>query len=162
MEEIVQFVPMEKSFMRLTEVRLVSDPTKVLKLTPANKQLYRWMMDRYQHFDRLGKKFFDNQDTIAEAIGVTPRTVLNLIKDMAEFGLLSKSATKTVGAAHSNAYVMYDIFDEKLFITSGKGKLFEKYDKKPVPRQPTQQPPKQHLKHVPVPVEYEEDFECPF
>lgn len=158
MEEIVQYVPMEKELMRLTEVRLVSNPEKVLKLTPTSKMLYRWMMDRYQHFNRLGKKFFDNQDTIAEAIGVTPRTVLNLIKDMSDFGLLSKSATKTVGAAHSNAYIMFDIFNKNMFITKGNGKLFNRQNKaESLP--PTTQ---RRLNHVPAPIVEYEEIECPF
>lgn len=157
MEEIVQFVPMEKELMKLVEVRLASDPERLLKLTPTSKLLYRYMLDRYQHFDRLERKFFDNQEAMAEAIGVTSRTVLNIIKDFVEFGLVQKTATKTVGAAHSNAYVVLDIFDKNVFNTGSSGKILSKYEpKKPVF---VQKPPS---KPVQPSTYYEEDPDVPF
>lgn len=156
MNEIVAYVPMEKELMRLTEVRLTSDPTKVLKLTPASKMLYRYMLDRYQHFTRLNKQFFDNQEALAEAIGVTSRTVLNLIKDMVEFGLITKKATKTFGAAHSNSYVVLDIFDKSKFLTGSSGKLFEKrQSEKPVETKSVRSIHNAHTSEF-------DDIDCPF
>lgn len=160
MEEIVQFVPMEKELMKLKDVSLVSDPKKVLSLTPTAKLLYRYMLDRYQHFSRLDKKFFDNQEDIAKALGVTSRTVLNNIKDMVEFGLIEKNATKTVGAAHSNAYVVHDIFDKSMFNTgSSGGKILSKYE----PKKPVFVQQKPLVKPIqPVPRYIEEDPDVPF
>lgn len=158
MEEIVQFVPMEKELMKLVEVSLVSDPTKLLRLTPATKLLYRYMLDRYQHFSRLDKKFFDNQEAMAEAMGVTSRTILNTIKDLVEFGLVQKTATKTVGAAHSNSYVVLDIFDKSMFNTDGNGKLLNKY----APKKPVYVQQKTFVKPVQTVINYEEDSDVPF
>ena len=158
MEEIVQFVPMEKELMKLVEVRLASDPERLLKLTPTSKLLYRYMLDRYQHFNRLGKKFFDNQEAMAEAIGVTSRTVLNNIKDFVEFGLVQKTATKTVGAAHSNAYIVLDIFDKSMFNTRGNGKLLNKY----APKKPVYVQQKSFVKPQQSATRYEEDPDAPF
>ena len=158
MEEIVQFVPMEKELMKLVEVRLASDPERLLKLTPTSKLLYRYMLDRYQHFDRLERKFFDNQEAMAEAIGVTSRTVLNIIKDFVEFGLVQKTATKTVGAAHSNAYIVLDIFDKSMFNTCGNGKLLNKY----APKKPVYVQQKSFVKSPQPATRYEEDPDVPF
>lgn len=156
MEEIVQFVPMEKELMKLVEVRLVGNPDKLLRMTPTSKLLYRYMWDRYKHFEMLGKKFFDNQDNIAEAMGVTSRTVLNLIKDMVEFGLVQKTATKTIGAAHSNSYVVLDIFDKSQFITNSTGKLYDKYANKSEYKSVVTKP------STKVNINYEDDPDVPF
>lgn len=120
----VQFIPFEKELLRIKEVVCVQAKKDgkpvVVNFTGNVKIVYQYMQDRYQFFKRSGKDFFDNQKEIAEACGVSDRTVIQIIQTLCEAGLVEKRQKSIKGAWHSNAYVVHDVFDTTMFQTGAK------------------------------------------
>lgn len=120
-----QFVMFDKELLKLREVSSTvrKDKNGVLvkiELNSSSKVLYQYMLDRYLFFKGNGKFFFDNQDTLAEAVGLSVRSIVDIIKKFVSVGLVSKTVKPQVGAIHSNAYIVHDIFDKALFVTSSQ------------------------------------------
>lgn len=165
-----QFVIFEKELLKMKSVTHKSKVDKEgkplsLELTGNLKILYQYMLDRYCFFSSNNKEFFDNQDDIAENIAMSKRTVVNLLKELVEIGLVVKTTKRIQGSMHSNAYVVLDIFDDSIFVTGSplkKSLIVSK--EKPQQKQVVPQPrPVQHVVKKPIVVgNFYDDPELPF
>lgn len=64
------------------------------------------MIDRFNLFKEKGNPFFDNQEDIAEACGVSESTVKRFISELKEAGYLQINQTRIFGGHKSNSYIL--------------------------------------------------------
>lgn len=155
------FIMYEKNYLKIREVTFKKDGKDVVQAFTGNmKVLYRYMFDRYMFFSGTGKEFYDNQAQLADAIGVSERTVVKLVADLCSTGLVEKSHKKIKGAWHSNAYIVHDIFDKTKFDCGEKvsEKCIQKENLKPAPKKHIPEPPVGHPTTLEIPddVEFEQ------
>ena len=151
------FIMFEKDYLKIKEVSYKKGNEVVMQPFTGNlKVLYRYMLDRYLFFKGTGNEFYDNQVQLADAIGVSERTVVKLVSDLCATGLVEKSNKTVKGACHSNAYIVHDIFDQTKFdcgANEGK-KCTQKRGLKSVVYE-TPEPPADHPSVVEIPFEEE-------
>ena len=114
------FIRVEKELLRMKTVRsnILVDEHGVLvelELSPALKFVYKHMQNQYLFFSKQNKAYFENQDTIADQVGLSERSVNTYIKQLVKVGLIEKKAKRIKGAMHSNSYIVHDIFDKTRF-----------------------------------------------
>lgn len=76
-----------------------------------DKLVYAHMLQRYVFFSSKGNEYFDNQEEIAKALGVTRQTVATSIKTLEKNSLLitTKTRVQTQGGMFSSCkYVLVD------------------------------------------------------
>jgi hypothetical protein len=82
------YFPFYHSILRATHIKNITDGTYV-SLSPLNKVVMMYFLDRYKFFRDQGKQYFDNQEEIAQACGVVRKSVFNTIKTMSTCGYLN-------------------------------------------------------------------------
>lgn len=110
------FIKFEYEFLKLKQVTNTKTG-EMLQLTANMKILYKYIFSRYKFFDGGRGEYFENQDVIAEAVGLSSRTIITLLQQLTDVGLVEKRYTKVQGAMHSLAYKVNDLFNEKDFFT---------------------------------------------
>lgn len=113
----IPYITFEKELLKIRAIVCVTSSVR-LEMTGNLKILYRYMLDRYLFFYSLGNAFYDNQDDLADSLGMTKRTIVTLIKNLVDVGLIEKRTSRFAGANNSNAYIVYDIFDKTKFNTA--------------------------------------------
>lgn len=74
-----------------------------------------YMLDRFSHFTRNGAEFFDNQDSLAEQIGIGITTLKSRLNDLIKIGAVVVTKKKLRGFVSSNSYTVLDAFNAPMF-----------------------------------------------
>lgn len=85
--EVDSYFPFYHSILRATHIKNLNDGT-YLALSPMNKMVMMYFLDRYRFFREQGKQYFDNQEDIAKACAVVRKSVHSTIKIMKQCGYL--------------------------------------------------------------------------
>lgn len=91
----------------LTAKGWVNGKTGVVNKFPTeHKVLWCYMLDRYEFFKSSNKQWFDDQDDIANACGISRSTVQRFLKLLNEAGVVLITRTRQYGGHISNSYVI--------------------------------------------------------
>lgn len=120
-----------------------SSEGKKLKLDPTIKQVYLYMLLKYEFYEKetKDKTFFENQDVIGENCALSRHTIIRTIDKLVEVGLVLVRKKRLGNGAWSNNYIVNRVDGWKWW-----------YDDK---RKPQEAP-----KHEPIKPQWDED--CPF
>lgn len=77
-----------------------------IKLNAECKILWCYMVDRYQFFTGRRESWFDNQDALAAAVGVSRSTVVRFVKELEKHGYLQITKLPLRGFINSNSYTI--------------------------------------------------------
>lgn len=80
------------------------------ELTPYQKLLYVYMLDKYMFFSSRGQEFYESGETLAQEIGATRKTVQNCIEALIEKGMLKKTTRQKRGVIQECSYVVPDVY----------------------------------------------------
>lgn len=91
----------------LTAKGWVNGKTGVVNKFPTeHKVLWCYMLDRYEFFKSSNKQWFDDQEDIANACGISRSTVQRFLKLLNEAGVVLITSTRQYGGHISNSYVI--------------------------------------------------------
>jgi hypothetical protein len=111
-------------------------PVQMIKLNWANPScvlVYSYMLNKYQFFMSRGLPYYENQETIAEALGMSERTIRSSISLLAQKEFLYVYRQK-VAAGYSNSYRVENKFNlnfEHLLSDTHYEDITEEYQKYP-------------------------------
>ena len=108
------WLKIEKQWFKIVEVRNVISKESV-KWSHTHTILTAYLLDRYKHFQSLGKEFFDNLESIAFETGISLSVVQRRMKDLTKLGALRTTKKKLRGFVASNSYVVLDVFYAPMF-----------------------------------------------
>lgn len=95
--------------MKHNEQQWLKLPLELLQhkeLSLSAKVVYVYMLWRYQFFTKTQRaSYFESQDTIAEAVGVSRKTVNESVQQLAKLGFVSYKKTK-----QSSTYEVKDVY----------------------------------------------------
>lgn len=76
-----------------------------VKLCAVSKLVYVQMQNRWQYFTKEGKRYYDTQQQVANAVGVERKTAMEIIQNFVEHGIFLK-----IKEARNNIYTkIYDL-----------------------------------------------------
>lgn len=143
----------EKRLLSIGSIRNTDTGVKVVWTNNMTLTLL-YMLDRYEHFNRIGKTYFDNQDSIAEAVGLSVSGLKKQLKLFQSVGAVVVQKQKRVGGGESNRYIVKNIFNFDTWeLTAHSGKII------PNPAQDVQRISSSYGKY---PSEAIEDEDSPF
>lgn len=80
--------------------------------TPTTAIVYFFMLNRYQHFKKLGKDYYETQKDIVLGTRASEKTVKTCIKVLKDRGYLTVSKHKSSNQQYANnTYVVLDKFN---------------------------------------------------
>lgn len=85
-----------------------SSEGKKLKLDPTVKQVYLYMLLKYEFYEKetKDKTFFENQDVIGENCALSRHTIIRTIDKLVEVGLVLVRKKRLGNGAWSNNYIV--------------------------------------------------------
>lgn len=119
MEDVAPFIMVDKRLFR--EVRWVSPVSgEVFPFPAMDKLIYLYLKDRWEFFTlQEGKEYYENQDTIAEACGVSRKKVNNVIGKFIKEGVIEAHKVKV----DSGVSLVYDVINP-LTVVGKEGQMF--------------------------------------
>lgn len=106
-------VQLKKPEPKNTWVRVSHELLKRKDITANAKLVYSFMLDRYMFFNSNGKEYYENMQAIADALGMSRRTVGDSIKTLEELQLVrifKKKVYATERSVVSHSYHVRDMY----------------------------------------------------
>lgn len=75
-------------------------------LTPTETSVYWYMHNQYYSFVEEGKDFFTSQETIADALNMSTRTIQRILADLDDIGLIAKRTDRVGKNKTINTYAV--------------------------------------------------------
>lgn len=94
------------------------DAGKEVRLDLSRRVIWCYFLKRYEFFKQQGKEWFENQDVMAEALGVDRKTIQRFISEMVDAGYIIETKKTIRGAHKSNSYTI----TQPLQLVGGKKK----------------------------------------
>lgn len=99
-----KFVKSYKAGRMIKSVCLKDDER--VSITSTDKLVADHMLDKWLFFDGLSRQYYENQNDIADALGLRQATVSDSIKKLIRIGLVRAKTKNISGARNSNSYVV--------------------------------------------------------
>lgn len=90
-------------------------PTKLLcsdNVSTSAKIVYSYMLSKYWYFKSLGKLYFESQESIAQACGLSRKTVNESISALQKVGYLV-AVQKTKTTLHYDVKDVFDVYTKE-------------------------------------------------
>ena len=108
------WIKLEKQLLSVAKVKNLMTGAEVV-WSHSHMVLFLYMKDRADHFKRQGAEYFDNQETLAQDVGMSVASVKRRLKEFYDLGAVMVTKKKLKGFLSSNSYSVLDVFNAPMF-----------------------------------------------